>query len=104
MTKKKKDDINKWLIQLEELLEIEGVQSNATLKKIFEQSKKDIEEDGHPALARLSNTLSFYLVTHQYKGPKEVIEFAGKLVKEPHKERGKLATLQMLALSLFQLK
>ncbi|TNY48586.1 bacteriocin immunity protein, partial [Streptococcus pyogenes] len=46
------------------------------------------------------NDISWYLVLNKYEAPQPVIDFAQQIAKEPHKEKGKLAFLQSLALSL----
>ena len=63
-----------------------------------------IKNDEFGAIGRLSNDLSIYLMTHQYLAPKNVIEFAGLIAKIPHQERGKGAFLNMLAMTLANLK
>lgn len=41
-----------------------------------------------------------HLVVNRYQAPKPVIDLAQQIAKEPHQERGKLAFLQSLTLSL----
>lgn len=88
------------LDQIDSILNSDYLKNNKELKSIFLKARKDIEQGDRGALATLSSNISWYLVTHRYKAPKAVIEFAQEIAKEPYKERGKLAVLQMLALSL----
>lgn len=100
----KNTELNEWLKQIDTILNSDFIQNNTELKKVFLEARKALENNENDALARLSNNISWYLITHKYEAPGAVIDFAQEIAKEPHKSRGKLAFLQMLALSLTQLK
>lgn len=99
----KKTEIKDWLDQIDKILLADYLKKDDELRNIFLKARRAIKNGERDALARLSNSISWYLVTHRYEAPKPVIEFAQQIVKEPNKERGKLAFLQMLALSLAQM-
>lgn len=92
-----------WLEQIDNILLTNYLKKDDDLKTIFLKARSAIGNGEREALAQLSNSISWYLVTHRYEAPKPVIDFAHQIVKEPNKERGKLAFLQMLALSLAQM-
>lgn len=96
----KKVETSEWLVQIDNILLSDYLKNNCELREVFLKARTSIEQGERDALARLSNNISWYLITHRYEAPKPVIEFAQQIAKEPHKERGKLALLQMLALSL----
>ncbi len=93
----KKEDVLK---KIDEILKSDEVLKDDELKMIFSKSRISIENDEFRALGGLSNSLSLYLMTHQYVAPKNVIEFATFIAKVPHQERGKGSFLKMLAMSL----
>lgn len=102
MIKKNKNDMNGYLEPIEQILSSGVIKDNEKLRRVFLSAKESIEKGERDALARLSNDISWYLVTNKYQAPKEIIDFARQIAKEPSKERGKLAFLQMLALSLIK--
>lgn len=99
----KNNELNEWLKQIDIILESNFIKNNIELQKIFVTAKKALKNNENDALARLSNNISWYLITHKYQAPKAVISFAQEISKEPHNTRGKIAFLQMLALSLAQM-
>lgn len=99
----KKSDAAAWIAEIDKVLATDEIRHHQALSRIFRTARKAIESGERDALARLSNALSWYLLTNHYEAPKPVIAFAQNIVKEPHKSRGKLALLQMLALSLSQM-
>ncbi len=92
------------LKEIDRILQSKEVHDNFELQNIFSKAKKAIENDEVQAISQLSQNLSLYLMTHQYKAPKNVIAFATKIAKEYHRERGKISTLNMLAMSFHGLK
>lgn len=92
------------LKEIDSILVSKEVAGNTELQQVFSKAKKAIENDEAQAIGQLSQNLSLYLMMHQYKAPKNVIEFATKIAKEYHRERGKISTLNMLAMSLHGLK
>ncbi|MGT2808942.1 bacteriocin immunity protein [Streptococcus iniae] len=98
----KKHKSSEWLSQIDDILKSDCIKHNKALVAIFLRGKKAIAEGEQNALARLSNDISWYLVVNKYEAPEPVIDFAQKIAKEPHKLRGKLALLQMLARSFIQ--
>ncbi|WP_159582886.1 bacteriocin immunity protein [Streptococcus halichoeri] len=100
----KSNERTEWLKHIELLINSDSIKDNPELKNIFLTTYKALENNERDALARLTNHISWYLITHNYEAPKPIIDFAQQIAKEPHKERGKLAFLQMLALSLTQIK
>lgn len=99
----RKSDTAAWIAEIDKLLATDEMRHHKELSRIFTKARKAIESGERDALARLSNALSWYLMTNHYEAPKPVIAFAQNIVKEPHKARGKLALLQLLALSLSQM-
>ena len=93
----KKQEILKFI---DKLLFSDEVSHDEQLKEIFMNGRTSIENDEFGA----SNDLSMYLMTHQYLAPENVIEFASLIAKTPHQERGKGAFLNMLAMTLANLK
>lgn len=96
----KKNESNEWLAQIDNILNSDAIQNNKSLFAIFMTAKKAIEKGEQDVLARLSSDISWYLILNKYEAPKPVIDFAQSIAKKPHQSRGKLALLQMLALSL----
>ena len=92
------------LNHIDNLLLSDEVSHDVQLKKIFLNGETSIKNDEFGAIGRLSNDLSIYLMTHQYLAPKNVIEFASLIAKIPHQERGKGASLNMLAITFSNLK
>lgn len=81
------------------------VQRNGDLNLLFEKCMAELENaktnrDVSAIAARLSQSISLYLVCHRYEAPKSVIDLGLWLAKYPSVERGHLAPLQMLAQSL----
>lgn len=97
----KKQEILKFI---DKLLFSDEVSHDEQLKEIFMNGRTSIENDEFGAIGGLSNDLSMYLMTHQYLAPENVIEFASLIAKTPHQERGKGAFLNMLAMTLANLK
>lgn len=88
--------------RLEHLLHQKEINENRELSDLFRLSIQDLNknEKYQSVMAKLSQGLSFYLMTHHYQAPKSVIDFGLQIAKAPSKERGKLAFLQMLAQTL----
>ena len=97
----KKQEILKFI---DKLLFSDEVSHDEQLKEIFMNGRTSIENDEFGAIGGLSNDLFMYLMTHQYLAPENVIEFASLIAKTPHQERGKGAFLNMLAMTLANLK
>ncbi|MHB9781239.1 bacteriocin immunity protein [Streptococcus sp. 10F2] len=98
---KEKEDL---IREIDKILGIPEMTTDIELKKIFSASKIAIEENQVQAISQLSHSLSLYLMTHHYKAPKNVIEFATKIANKYHRERGKISALNMLAMSFHGLK
>lgn len=97
----KKEELLK---SIDEMLSSDEIICNNVLQAIFLKAKDSVQSDEYGAVSGLSNDLSMYLMTNRFLAPKKVIEFAGMIAKEPHKERGKGAFLKMLAMSLVGMK
>ncbi|MGG6788515.1 UNVERIFIED_CONTAM: bacteriocin immunity protein [Streptococcus canis] len=96
----KNKDVTEWVKQIDTILNANDIRHNNALVKILLKARTAIEKGEQGALARLSNDISWYLVVNRYQTPKPIIDLAQQIAKEPHQERGKLAFLQSLALSL----
>lgn len=92
------------LKKVDELLESEEVRENRELTQLFSKGRNSLEKAGFDSLGDLSQALSFYLMSHYYAAPANVIEFASWIAKSLHEKRGKASFLQMLAMTLIGLK
>ncbi|WP_413384566.1 bacteriocin immunity protein [Streptococcus sp. zg-JUN1979] len=86
-----KDKNEAILETMDKILDSGVLVDDKALETIFLDARKAILSDHYGALASFSHKLSLYLMEHDYKAPKAVINLAKQIVKEPFKERGKIS-------------
>lgn len=92
--------------KLNTVLADEKVQAIPELHQVCSQALEQLEARERPdaVMAQLSQALSLYLMQHSYKAPEVIIDLGMWLAKAPHRYRGKISFLQMLAMSLQALR
>ena len=90
------------LKEIEQLLQSGELAENTELSNIFLQAKESAALAELTWKSQLSQSLSLYLLTHQFRAPRQVLQLAQSIAKSPHQQRGKGAFLQMLAQSLIR--
>ena len=96
-----KEDLQK---AIEQLLDSGELAENEELQNIFLKARESTNMAELTWKSQLSQNLSLYLLTHQFRTPRQVLELAHSMAKSPHQQRGKGTFLQMLAQSLTHLK
>lgn len=85
-----------------QVLEDSVVRQDDKLYQLFLEGYKQYQTDRTQAvLASLNYSISLYLLSHQYKAPQSVLDFAQASQRSFHQERGRASALLQLVFSLF---
>lgn len=82
-----------FILLLEKAMADDEVRKTPECLQMLSDSKKRINQ-GEPAsfvAARLSKSISWYLVTHHYRAPKAIIDFSKSFLDAPAKYIGQIS-------------
>lgn len=84
---------DEFILLLEQTMADDEVKKIPECLQMLSDSKTRLNQ-GEPAsfvAARLSKSISWYLVTHHYKAPKAIIDFSKSFLDAPVKHRGQIS-------------
>ena len=75
---------------LEEVLKDSEVMKNEECFKLISNAERqlDAREEGDIIAAKLSDRISYYLISHSYKAPKKILALSKNILSAPAKQRG----------------